>query len=105
MRIRFRHNWLAGASCDVAGIRLRARRLGLAAFLVAAGAVPVVAQTRLYLLTAGTLGGRVQRSPCEPGRVIQVDLDRRQIVAQTRSSLRELVRDASSVTPDGRHLV
>ena len=103
MRIQFRHDCRrAGTSRDVAGIR---RRLALAAVLVAVGAVPAVAQTRLYLLTAGTSTAECNWSPCEPGRLIQIDGDRPEILASTSVGGSRTRVIGPRVTADGQTLI
>ncbi len=80
-------------------------RLALASVLVAAGAVPAAAQTRLYLLTAGTSTAACNWLPCEPGRLIQVDVDRSEVfVSPTLSSSRTRVI-GPRVTADGQTLI
>ncbi len=105
MRIRFRHGWRAGASRDVAGACRGARRLALAAVLTAAGAVPAVAQTRLYLLTAGPSTAECNWSPCEPGRLIQIDGDRAEILASTSVGGSRTRVIGPRVTADGQTLI
>ena len=63
------------------------------------------AQTRLYLLTAGPWTADCSQSPCEPGRVVQVDLDRGQVVSETPVRHSRSFVTRPRVTPDGRHLV
>ena len=79
--------------------------VALAAVLAAAGAVPAVAQTRLYLLTAGTSTAECNWSPCEPGRLFQsTGIARRFSSAHTVSSSRTRVI-GPRVTADGQTLI
>ena len=42
------------------------------------------AQTRLYLLTAGASPAACNSAPCQPGRLIQVDVDRSEVSSAPR---------------------
>ena len=83
---------------------LRRRAAAMAAVLALTCSGPVLAQTRLYLLTSGDLSWQCNPS-CDPGRVIQIDVDRREISANTP------IRHARSrglgprVTHDGHFLL
>ena len=104
-------------------VRARRRSVALAALLALASSAPAVAQTQLYLLTSAgevEVAIPIPNPECGPwdygcentyirvpvgGRVIQLDVDRRQIVATTPIS-----RALGSVigprpTPDGRFLL
>ena len=105
MRIRFRHDCRAGSSRDVARVRQRGRRLVLAAVVVAASAGPAVAQTRLYLLTAGASTAACNWASCEPGRVIQIDGDRAEILASTSVGGARTRVIGPRVTADGQTLI
>jgi hypothetical protein len=63
------------------------------------------AQTKLFVLLTGATGSLCTWTDCEPSYVVEIDVERRRILAQTIvSNVRE---DSSppSVTPDGRYLM
>ena len=74
-------------------VRADRHTLALTVWLALAGSAPVLAQTRLYLLTGGDQDDQCSASNCDPGRLIQIDVDRVQI-ASTRSSTRALEESA-----------
>ncbi len=63
------------------------------------------AQTRLYLLTSGDLSFECDVAPCNPGRVIQIDVDRRQITASTPIEHARGFATGPGITPDGGFLI
>ena len=86
--------------------RAQRRVVAFNAVMALAWSVPATAQTRLYVLTSGDPGGyECVPASCRPGRLIQLDLDRRLVVADT-----PVVRARTSgwgplATPDGRYLL
>ena len=103
-----------------ASVRARRRPVVLAALVALASSAPAVAQTQLYLLSSGA-DVQVPVPECEeweywyvgcnynvvhvPGRVIQLDVDRRQIVANTTVSHALGAVIGPRPTPDGRFLL
>ncbi len=102
-----------------APVRARRRSVALAALLALASSAPVVAQTQLYLLTSGA-DEIIWDPDCQPwdydpecgytviphpGRVIHLDVDRRQIVATTTVSHALGASIGPRITPDGRFLL
>ena len=79
----------------------RVRRL---LFALASGAAGF-AQTRLYLLTSGDPSWECDVAPCNPGRVIQIDVDRRQITASTPIEHARGFTTGPGITPDGGFLI
>ena len=86
--------------------RAQRRVVAFNAVMALAWSVPATAQTRLYVLTSGDPGGyECVPASCRPGRLIQLDLDRRLVVADT-----PVVRARTSgwgplATPDGQCLL
>ena len=73
-------------------------------FALASGAAGF-AQTRLYLLTSGDLSFECDVAPCNPGLVIKIDVDRRQITASTPIDHARGFATGPGITPDGEFLI
>ena len=87
---------------------VRARRpqpLAFAVLLALASGDAGFAQTRLYLLTSGDPSWECDVGPCNPGRVIQIDVDRRQITASTPIEHARGFTTGPGITPDGGFLI
>jgi hypothetical protein len=52
-------------------------------FFSSLSVAPVAAQTRLYVLYGGAVTQACTQTDCDPGRLVEVDLDRGTIVANT----------------------
>ena len=63
------------------------------------------AQTRAVLLTSGDPSWECDVAPCNPGRVIQIDGDRRQIDASTPIGHARGFATGPGITPDGAFLI
>ena len=102
-----------------APFRARRRSVALAALLALASNAPVNAQTQLYLLASGA-DEIIWDPDCQPwdydpecgytaiphpGRVIQLDVDRREIVATTTVSHARGASIGPRTTPDGHFLL
>jgi hypothetical protein len=79
--------------------------LGIAVLIAFAWSGPALAQTRLYLLTAGVPAAECDWAPCEPGRVTQIDGDRPEILASTSVGGSRTRVIGPRVTADGKTLL
>ena len=91
-------------TADTVG-RTQRHAVAMAAMLAFVWSAPALAQTRVDPLTSGDIDDQCSASNCDPGRLIQIDVDRQQIAASTP------IRHARSrgigprVTHDGRFLL
>jgi len=83
------------------------RRLTLAFATIGAllFVAPTAAQTRLYVLTSGAVSDQCLSGPCAPGRLIQIDVDERRVVADTPILHARTRGTGPRITPDGRYLL
>ena len=87
-------------------VKARWRSMATAVVLALATGGPTLAQTRLYVLTSGDPGGyECVPASCRPGRLIQLDLDRRLVEADTPISRARTSGWGPIATPDGRYLL
>ena len=85
-------------------VRARRRCAALAALLALAWSGSALAQTRLYLLTGGDQDQHCTATRCDPGRLIDIDLDTGRIASTDVKHARNR-GIGPVVTPDGRYLL
>ncbi len=77
----------------------------LAALLLLLSAAPGFAQTRLYVLFNGDTGDQCRPTDCEPGRVLEIDVDGQRFQNVTAILHARYAASGPVVTPDGRYLL
>jgi hypothetical protein len=80
-------------------------RLTIVALLILTAHLPAAAQTRLFVLFRGHAGLDCRPNDCEPGHVLDIDVERGRVLHETLISDAREQPSTLEVTPDGAYLV
>ena len=84
--------------------RTQRHAVAMAVVVAFAWSAPALAQTRLYLLTGGDQDEHCTATRCDPGRLIDIDLETGRIATNEVKHARNR-GIGPVVTPDGRYLL